>query len=115
MVVPESRADVDLVSGLGGLTEQIISSHSFQAQLDEIDGELSQFDNMEGDLEIAQEGVGSRLVGPALSLKNLFTQKKSTPHNFLNRPKFTRVPRKSCEVHEPLEMVLSKWSMQDGD
>ena len=88
MVVQESRADVDLVSGLGGLTKQIISSHSFQAQLDEIDGEFSQFDNVEGDLEIAQEGVGSRLVGPALFLKNLFTQEKSTPHN-LNRPKFT--------------------------
>ena len=75
MVMQEPQADVDLVSSLGYLTEQIVSSHSFQAQLDEIDGELSRFDNVKFNLEIAQEGVGSRLVGLALYLKNLFTRK----------------------------------------
>lgn len=114
MVMQEPRANVDLVMGLGCLTEQTVSSHSFQAQLDEIHGELSRFDNVKGDLEIAQEGVGSRLVGLALYLKNLFTREKSTSLN-LNRPKFNRVPRKSCEVHAPLEVVLSKMSRQDGD
>ncbi|XP_030939934.1 uncharacterized protein LOC115964836 [Quercus lobata] len=84
------------------------------AQLDEIDGELSQFDNVKGDLEIAQEGVGSRLLGLALYLKNLFTQEKSTSLN-LNRHKFNQVPRKSCQVHAPLEVVLSKRSRQDED
>lgn len=69
---------------------------------------------MKGDLEIAQEEVGSRLVGLALYLKNLFTQEKSTSLN-LNWPKFNQVPRKSCEVHAPLEVVLSKRSRQDGD
>lgn len=72
MVMQEPQVDVDLVSGLGCLIEQTVSSYSFQAQLDEIDGELSRFDNVKGDLEISQERVGSRLVGPALYLK-LFT------------------------------------------
>uniref|UniRef100_A0A7N2MT23 DUF4283 domain-containing protein n=1 Tax=Quercus lobata TaxID=97700 RepID=A0A7N2MT23_QUELO len=60
MVMQEPQANVDLVSSLGYLTEQTVSSHSFQAQLDEIDGELSRFDNVKFNLTIAQEGVGSR-------------------------------------------------------
>lgn len=50
MVMQEPRADGDLVSGLGCSTEPSVASYSFQAQLDEIDGNLSQFDNVKGDL-----------------------------------------------------------------
>lgn len=79
MVMQEPRANGNLVSSLGYLTESNVASSSFQAQLDEIDGELCQFDNVKGDLEIAQDGVGSRLVGPALYLKNC-SHKRRLPH-----------------------------------
>lgn len=58
--------------------------------------------------------MGSRLVGPALYLKNLFTQEKATSLNS-NWPKFNRVPRKDSEVQAPLEVVLSKRPRQDED
>lgn len=60
--------------GLGCVIEQTdhVSSPSFQAELDEIDGELARFDHVEGGLESSQDEVGSRMVGLALLFKNLF-------------------------------------------
>ena len=49
------------------------SSQSFQAKLDEIDRELSRFDQVEDGVETLLGGVGSRMMGSALFLKNLFT------------------------------------------
>lgn len=55
------------------------SFHNFQDQLDEIDGELTWYDDYmgedtEGELVVQQCGVGSQVVGPANFLKNLFSQ-----------------------------------------
>ena len=75
--------------------------------MDEIDGELSCFDQVEDVFDSLQGGVGSRMMGSALFLKNLFTQEKSsspTP----SPSKFTRIPRKSSMVLDPLGVVLSK-------
>ncbi|KAK9991527.1 hypothetical protein SO802_026512 [Lithocarpus litseifolius] len=88
------------------------SFQSFQAKLDETDGELSRFDQMEDGSVSLQGGVGSRMMGSALFLKNLFTQEKSSsPIPFPS--KFTRIPRKSSMVLDPLGVVLSKRSRQE--
>lgn len=65
--------------------------------MDAIDEEMATFDNLEKDKEsdsVAQSGgVGSRVVGSALFLKNLFTQiepSKQLPP----KSKFTRMARK---------------------
>uniref|UniRef100_A0A7N2LMQ7 DUF4283 domain-containing protein n=1 Tax=Quercus lobata TaxID=97700 RepID=A0A7N2LMQ7_QUELO len=84
-----------------------------QAQLDDIDGELSRYDQVEIGLKASQGGVGS-VVGSTLFLKNLFAQEKPTLHN-LTLPRFTRVPRKSSVAHKPLELVLSKRLRKDVD
>ena len=102
--------------GKGCLTDHTVNSspQSFQAQLDDIDGELSRYEQVEVGLEASQGGVGSRMVGSTLFLKNLFTQEKPTLHN-LTLPRFTRVPRKSSVAHKPLELVLSKRLRKDVD
>ena len=82
--------------------------------MDEIDGELSRYDQVEVSLETLQGGVGSRIMGLALFLKNLFSQEKQPLHNS-SLSKFTRVPRKSSKVLEPLGVVLSKHSRQEKD
>lgn len=57
-------------SGLGCVTKQTdhVSSPSFQAQLDDIDGELARFDHVEGGLEISQGGVGSSVTHDLLEV-----------------------------------------------
>lgn len=82
--------------------------------MDEIDGELSRYDQVEVGLETSQRGVGFRMMGSALFLKNLFTQEKPPLHNS-SLSMFTRVPRKFGMVLEPLGVVLSKHSRQEKD
>ena len=82
--------------------------------MDEIDGELSRFDRVEDGSDSLQGGVGSRMMGSAIFLKNLFTQEKSsspTP----SPSKLTRIPRQSGMVLDPLGVVLSKRSRQEED
>ena len=58
--------------------------------------------------------MGSRMMGSTLFLKNLFTQEKSsspTP----SPSKFTRIPRNSSMVFDPLGVVLSKRLRQEKD
>ena len=82
--------------------------------MDEIDGELSCFDQVENGVETLSSGVGSRMMGSAFFLKILFTQEKSSLHN-PSLSKFTRIPGKSSKVLEPLEVVLSKHLRQEKD
>nr|POE75834.1 hypothetical protein CFP56_05104 [Quercus suber] len=105
---------MDLGNGSETTLIECTSSQSFQAKLDEIDGELSHFDRVEDGSNSLQGGVGSRMMGSALFLKKLFTQEKSsspTP----SPSKFTHIPRKSNMVLDPLGVVLSKRSRQEED
>ena len=111
VVVQEVRTEVDMDPGHGNETSltECTSSQFFQAKLDEIDGELSRFDRVEDGSDSLQGGAGSRMMGSAIFLKNLFTQEKSsspTP----SPSKFTRIPRQSGMVLDPLGVVLSKRS-----
>ena len=61
---------------LNGNQPDVSSTCNFQDQLDEIDGELTQYDTMREDTEVEVAdlygGVGSRIVGSMSFLKNCF-------------------------------------------
>ena len=87
------------------------SNRNFQDQLDEIDGELTRYDDMEedtkGELAVSQSWVGSQVVGSAFFLKNLFSQ--SEPGSKASKISgFTRIARKPGLSYDPLELVLAK-------
>ena len=64
---------MDLSHGSETNLTECTSSQSFQAKLDEIDRELSRFDQVEDGVETLLGGVGSRMMGSTLFLKKLFT------------------------------------------
>ena len=63
---------------------EVLPNPVFQAQLDSIDEDLARYDTVEkgrGSDSVAQSrGVGSKVVGLAIFLKNLFTQTESCRH-----------------------------------
>ena len=86
------------------------SNRNFQDQLDEIDGELTRYEDMgeetKGELAVPQSWVGSQAVGSAFFLKNFFSQSK--PGSKASKISgFTRIARKPGLSYDPLEPVIA--------
>nr|POF03750.1 hypothetical protein CFP56_06668 [Quercus suber] len=86
----------------------------FQAQLDAIDEDLARYDTVEEgggcDLKVQSGGVGSKVVGSAKFLKNLFTQTEPC-RNILRNSKPSQVVRTS--TFEPVVGCSAKCMRSD--
>nr|POF06377.1 hypothetical protein CFP56_73348 [Quercus suber] len=116
---PDSTtAGPELIRPMDGFTPNNIvvqSSQVFQAQVDAIDEDLARYDTVEEGggcaLKVQSGGVGSKVVGSAKFLTNLFTQTEAR-RNILRTSKHSQMVRTSTS--EPIASCLAK-RMRRGD
>ena len=87
------------------------SNRNFQDQLDEIDGELTRYEDMgeetKGELAVLQSWVGFQVVRSTFFLKNFFSRSK-LGSKASKISGFTRIARKLGLSYDPLEPVVAK-------
>lgn len=80
--------------------------------MDEIDGDLTRYDDMweetEGELAVPQSWLGFQVVGSAFFPKNFFSQSEPSSKASNKILGFTRIARKPGLSYDPLELVLAK-------
>ena len=88
---------------------EVLSSPVFQAQLDSIEEDLARYDKVEegrdSDLGVQPGGIGAKVVGSVIFLKNLFTQTEPGGQ-FSSNSKLSQLVRKSHS--EVIELCPAK-------